>query len=74
MLLQAARELEFLVHSLSTTADGYKARLRTTAAAVKQLAVIDTWSSSEVEEFEEAQDVIRTLKDLCRDEKRRGVA
>jgi hypothetical protein len=70
VLSQATRGLEFSVHCLSTTADGYKTRSRTTVAAVKQLAAVQTWSSAGDEEFEEAHVVIGTLKGLCHSVKR----
>lgn len=70
----AARELEFAVHSLCTTHDGYKGRSRTSINAAKLIAKSEAWDTAEDEEFEEARDVVNVIRRLSQCTKSQGKA
>ncbi|KAI0352602.1 ATP-dependent DNA helicase [Trametes cingulata] len=66
ILSTAARELEFSVHSLCRTTDGYKERAAEKVRAVKQLARPEAWASgTNSEEYEDAREVADTVRQVC---------
>ena len=44
-LSHLSRDLEFLVHSLSVTTPGYRARVEEMVDAVKQLSLSEVWNA-----------------------------
>ncbi|TFY83198.1 hypothetical protein EWM64_g814 [Hericium alpestre] len=67
-----AQELEFSVHSMSSTEKGYQTRSRATIAAAKAMAKMEAWEAAGDEEFEEAQEVVAVFKRLCKSSKSHG--
>ncbi|KAH9889798.1 P-loop containing nucleoside triphosphate hydrolase protein [Cubamyces lactineus] len=66
ILSTAARELEFIVHSLCRTTEGYNERAAEKVRAVKLLARAEAWSGNEgSEEYEDAREVADTLRQVC---------
>ncbi|KAI0631980.1 P-loop containing nucleoside triphosphate hydrolase protein [Trametes polyzona] len=77
VLASAARELEFTVHALCRTTDGYRERAAERVRAVKQLARPEAWATESAggeEDFEdarEAADVVRQVYQRLRKGKSR---
>ncbi|KAI0373878.1 ATP-dependent DNA helicase [Pilatotrama ljubarskyi] len=66
ILSTVARELEFSVHSLCRTTDGYKERGAEKVRAVKQLAHLDAWANTpHGEEYEDAREVADVVRQVC---------
>ncbi|OJT15153.1 Bloom syndrome protein -like protein [Trametes pubescens] len=74
ILAATARDLEFNVHAHCRTADGYRERATERVRAVKQLARPQAWAKDGDEEYEDARDVVITLRlvarRMCRDGRR----
>ncbi|KAL1950638.1 hypothetical protein VTO73DRAFT_5762 [Trametes versicolor] len=67
ILAATARELEFNVHALCRTADGYRERAAERVRAVKQLARAQAWAADDAdEEYEDARDVVIALRLVAR--------
>ncbi|EIW59169.1 ATP-dependent DNA helicase [Trametes versicolor FP-101664 SS1] len=68
ILAATARELEFNVHALCRTADGYRERAAERVRAVKQLARPQAWAADDGadEEYEDARDVVIALRLVAR--------
>ncbi|KAI0333727.1 ATP-dependent DNA helicase [Cubamyces sp. BRFM 1775] len=66
ILSTAARELEFTVHSLCRTTEGYNERAAEKVRAVKLLSRAEAWSGNGgSEEYEDAREVADTLRQVC---------
>ncbi|TFK82161.1 ATP-dependent DNA helicase [Polyporus arcularius HHB13444] len=67
ILSTAARELEFSVHSLCRTQEGYKLRAEEKVRAVKNLSQPEAWSSVGVtdEQVEDAREVADAVRQVC---------
>ncbi|KAF8895592.1 P-loop containing nucleoside triphosphate hydrolase protein [Infundibulicybe gibba] len=64
LLSSAAREIEFVVHSLSTTQQGYERAAGLNTEAVLTLANPDVWVSHN-EEYEDAREIVDVLNHTC---------
>ncbi|GBE85105.1 ATP-dependent DNA helicase [Sparassis crispa] len=64
VLANAARELEFIAHSLCTTHDGYKARVDERIQGIKLLVKPEAWGKGK-DGFEDADEVVEVLRRLC---------
>ena len=66
ILSTAARELEFTVHSLCRTTEGYNERAAEKVRAVKLLPRAEAWSGSGGSgEYEDAREVVDALRQVC---------
>ena len=67
VLSTTARELEFSVHCLCRTKEGYAQRAEEKVRAVKNLARPEAWSTtgSADEELEDAREVANAVRQVC---------
>ena len=68
MLSSAAKELEFSVHSMSTSQAGYATRSKSAVNSVRRLAQDDAWTSEQDHghtAHEDEWDVIALLRRAC---------
>lgn len=65
VLSHTARELEFTVHSLCSTPDGYQARSQRQLWAVNTLSKAETWGSQPPEDLEDGKEALEVLERVC---------
>ena len=65
VLSSVARELEFGVHSLCRTTDGYKERASGQIKAVSLLARKEAWASTGDDDFEDTREVADVVRQTC---------
>lgn len=65
VLSHTARELEFTVHSLCSTPDGYQARSQRQRWAVNMLSKAETWGNQPSEDLEDGKEVLEVLERVC---------
>ncbi|KAM5533615.1 hypothetical protein V8D89_012728 [Ganoderma adspersum] len=65
VLSSVARELEFSVHSLCRTTDGYKERASGQINAVSLLARKEAWASTVDDDLEDAREVADVIRQTC---------
>lgn len=73
ILSSVARELEFTVHSLCRTEDGYRERAEEKVRAVRALARAEVWvgagagasAGRDDEELEDAREVVDVVRRVC---------
>ncbi|KAA1469721.1 ATP-dependent DNA helicase [Dentipellis sp. KUC8613] len=69
-----AQQLEFSVHSMSSTADGYSIRAQATVAAVKMLPNFRVWDDDSAmgDDFDDAREVVGVFRRLCKSSRSHG--
>ncbi|TFY65529.1 hypothetical protein EVJ58_g1919 [Rhodofomes roseus] len=72
VLAKVARELEFSVFSMCTTTERYRARSRSLAKAVHQLAKPGVWEGKARCDFDEIEDIVDALKRISANVRQKG--
>lgn len=66
LLSRLTRDLEWIVHSMSRTEEGYGERLQMRVDAIKQLHDDVVWEDGDEGEYEDARDIVTMIRDTSR--------
>ena len=72
VLARVARDLEFGLHSLSSTEEGYKARSLTQLKTVRAVRNAAAWKTTGGDDSENEREVVQLLMQTCTDVRRKA--
>lgn len=73
-LKSLTQNIEWSVHSMCRTEDGYQDRIEPKVDAIKLLSEDDAWREGDEEDFEDAREIANMAKDAAKRWKGKGQA